>query len=105
MQVGVDERRWILLKYAEAWTVIIGDKRIAPRPWINAAGTICIATVRYRYSVAFIVFNGNIDLLFSRWLSEAILMYIVGRPGIKIEDLNFQFETALQRVCIEELVG
>ncbi|PAV63890.1 hypothetical protein WR25_03270 isoform A [Diploscapter pachys] len=84
VQVGVDERRWILLKYAEAWTVIIGDKRIAPRPWINAAGTICIATVR--------------------WLSEAILMYIVGRPGIKIEDLNFQFETALQRVCIEELI-
>uniref|UniRef100_A0A1I7TQH7 B-block_TFIIIC domain-containing protein n=1 Tax=Caenorhabditis tropicalis TaxID=1561998 RepID=A0A1I7TQH7_9PELO len=85
LAVGVDEKRWVRIEYEQCWTVLFGDKRWCPRPWVSPEGTISLPVVR--------------------WIAESVLLQIIGKLGILLEDVITTFEFAVQPIAIREIIG
>ncbi|EGT48614.1 hypothetical protein CAEBREN_25488 [Caenorhabditis brenneri] len=85
LSVGVDEERWVRIEYEACWTVILGEKRWCPRPWVSPEGAISLPVVR--------------------WIAESVLLLIVGKLGVKLEDVISTYEFAVQPLAIREIIG
>uniref|UniRef100_A0A8R1U8L7 GTF3C1 extended winged-helix domain-containing protein n=1 Tax=Pristionchus pacificus TaxID=54126 RepID=A0A8R1U8L7_PRIPA len=81
---GIDEKRWILMRYAVEWTIELDGYRHLPRPWTLPNGSVCLSTLR--------------------WMAESVLVAIVAQPAITTESLRFRFEFVLQPICVTELI-
>ncbi|CAD6190799.1 unnamed protein product [Caenorhabditis auriculariae] len=84
VEVGVDTRRWVSTTFSGAWCVTIENRRYCPRPWVKPTGGLCAATIR--------------------WMAEAVLMFVVARPGCPVREIMNSKEFALQHIVLEELI-
>ncbi|CAI2349869.1 unnamed protein product [Caenorhabditis sp. 36 PRJEB53466] len=83
LECGVDERRLVSSEYEAAWNITVNDRKWCPRPWLSPEGTISLPAVR--------------------WIAESVLLLIVGKLGIQLEDLLFTYEFAMQPIAIREM--
>lgn len=82
---GVDVRRFVLMSQARHWMVVNENYAFFPRPWTYLDGEV------------------NYHIL--RWMSEAVLVLLLDKPGTLLDDLIKSFSFAVQPILIEELLG
>ncbi|KAF1759618.1 hypothetical protein GCK72_016085 [Caenorhabditis remanei] len=85
LAVGVDDKRWVSNEYEACWTVQLGENRWCPRPWVSPEGTISLPVVR--------------------WITESILLLIIGKVGIQMKDVISNYEFAIQPVAVREIIS
>ncbi|KAI6221152.1 hypothetical protein M3Y95_01010500 [Aphelenchoides besseyi] len=82
---GVETKRYVGLNFAEPWFIKIDDKYFGIRPWSFP--------------------NGEVNWNALRWMSEALLLTINYKPGIKLRELCTLYSYVLQPICLRELIS
>ncbi|KAI6207106.1 hypothetical protein M3Y94_00991900 [Aphelenchoides besseyi] len=80
---GVETKRYVGLNFAEPWFIKIDDKYFGIRPWSFP--------------------NGEVN--WNAWMSEALLLTINYKPGIKLRELCTLYSYVLQPICLRELIS
>ncbi|CAD5226846.1 unnamed protein product [Bursaphelenchus xylophilus] len=81
---GIDTRRWVMEEFTSPWMMSTKSDRFFIRPWSLP--------------------DGNVNWPVLRWMSEGVLMTILYKPGLCLEEMKGTYSYVLQPVLLLEII-
>ncbi|CAD5219846.1 unnamed protein product [Bursaphelenchus okinawaensis] len=81
---GIDTRRWVSLDFIIPWMVETKTERFFIRPWTSP--------------------DGGVNWPILKWMAEGVLMTVLYKPGMTLEEIKGTYAYVLQPVLIAEII-